>query len=509
MAMAAIAWPVFLHFWNDRQGRVLRIGSVALLERSSPRRSWSRRLSEWLLLLLRCLLLVLLALLLAGPSWKKTATSSGIKGWLLTTPIDSSDIRRLYSPLIDSLSKAGYERHDFTTNGSSTDPDGAFNLDNEGAANTGNLRSEWGAFRSADREAPAGMTFVIITPALANLFHGARPISDRTVRWLTYIPQDSTRHWIASAWLSSPDSLRITEGLSDPGGTWFQYHELAVRPGTDGDFRIGLTEGRLSVAMDSQPPVIVDTAALHIAVYADPDRRQDSRYIAAAIRACGLFVKKRMRVDVTAAGAAANPAPSTDWLFWLSSRPVPGTTALHILQYEPGHPVAIDTWMQGVGGVKITQYVSDNIAATSSDTISAKFTPIWQDGFGHPLLNEENIAGRSVYHFYSRFDPAWSGLVWSPRFPTLLGDLLFHSDATTTGTASHAPADSNDRRVLDPEQALPIKGPFQPDSDHRAAITIDLAPAMGIFLLLLFIAERIISFRSSPWSNYGRAVGTK
>jgi hypothetical protein len=30
-AMAAISFPVAVHLWNDRRGKVLRIGSVALL----------------------------------------------------------------------------------------------------------------------------------------------------------------------------------------------------------------------------------------------------------------------------------------------------------------------------------------------------------------------------------------------------------------------------------------------------------------------------------------------
>jgi len=506
--MAAIAWPVFLHFWNDRQGRVLRIGSVALLERSSLRRSRSRRLSEWLLLLLRCMLLAVLALLLAGPSWKNTAATPELKGWLLIAPAEpiaaapssftplDPEAQRLYSPLIDSLSKAGYERQAFIDPSNPT----------PGAA----VPSFWDAFRASDREAPANMPFVIISPAFASHFHGSRPVSIRPVKWYTFIPRDSTRHWIESAWLSAPDSIRVTEGFSAPGGTRFQYHSLPVRPGTIGAFHVGLTGGRLSVLLDDssqgniqsrgvvQTPVIVDTTTLRIAVYADPERRQDIRYITAAIRACGLFVKKPIQIDVATATGAP---PATDWLFWLSSGPLPATTASHILQYEPGLPLPVDTWMQGVGGVKITKYVPD--AATTG------FTPVWQDGFGHPLLNEENTAGSSIFHFYSRFDPAWNDLVWSPRFPGLLADLLFSIDATTTGKARPALADSIDRRILDLEQVVPIKGHAKQDSNNKEASAIGLAPALGIFLLLLFIAERILSFRSSPSTNHERAVGTE
>ncbi|HXO78162.1 MAG TPA: BatA domain-containing protein, partial [Puia sp.] len=68
-AMAGIVLPVVVHFWNDRRGKVLRIGSISLLEGASQRKAWSRRISDWWLLLLRCLLLMALPMLLAGPYW--------------------------------------------------------------------------------------------------------------------------------------------------------------------------------------------------------------------------------------------------------------------------------------------------------------------------------------------------------------------------------------------------------------------------------------------------------
>ena len=52
-AMAAISVPVAVHLWNDRRGKVLRIGSVALLSGVTKRLAWSRRITQWWLLLLR------------------------------------------------------------------------------------------------------------------------------------------------------------------------------------------------------------------------------------------------------------------------------------------------------------------------------------------------------------------------------------------------------------------------------------------------------------------------
>jgi len=105
--MAGIIAPVMIHLWNNKQGKVLAIGSIALLEKTSRKKARSRRISERLLLLLRCLLLILLALMLAGPYWKKEPGKEQ-KGWVLVGMPAGGSARTM----VDSLIKEGYERHD-------------------------------------------------------------------------------------------------------------------------------------------------------------------------------------------------------------------------------------------------------------------------------------------------------------------------------------------------------------------------------------------------------------
>src|SRR5476651_1205398 len=82
-ALAAIGIPVIIHLWNIRQGKTLKVGSIALFTQSSPKSSRSFKLMDVLLLLLRCLLLILLAILLAMPLWQQHLQNTKAKGWLL------------------------------------------------------------------------------------------------------------------------------------------------------------------------------------------------------------------------------------------------------------------------------------------------------------------------------------------------------------------------------------------------------------------------------------------
>lgn len=426
-AMAAVAVPVVLHLWNDRQGKVLRIGSITLLQRRSPRRAWSRRISEWWLLLLRCWLLIVLALLLAGPIWRKTA-STAREGWIL----EAGERAGVFQPLIDSLLKAGYERHAFDGGG-----------------------DYWDAFRTADRVAPAGMPIYIFTSARASRFGGIRPVTDRTVHWYTYTPADSVGHWIGAAWLSSADSIRVLEGSSRPTGTSYRYRMLA--PG-------------------SQVPVKVDTSTLRITVVADADHRRDGRYVVAAIRAMSAFNRRRVLLSV----ADRWNGSACDWLFWLSSQSLPaGVEVGHVFQYEPGKALPVDTWMGDAEVKKI-------VARTALGGDGGRET-IWKDGYGRPLLSLEKTKQVAVYHFYSRFDPDWNELVWSRSFPVVLGELLFPGGERDV---------REDRRVLDPGQIMPLKGSEAAGGGgvRAAGAVVDLGPACWLLLVLLFISERIVSF---------------
>jgi len=246
-ATAGILVPLIVHLWNDRRGKVLRIGSVALLTGASRRLAWSRRLTERGLLVLRCLLLLLLALLLAEPYWSR-AGRGGPTGWVLVAE-DSGRMR----PVIDSLVKAGYEKRvlDSTVD-------------------------YWTAFRQADTLAPAGMPMVVVTPGLASRFAGMRPVTGREVHWTVYTPDDSVTHWVEAAWRISPDSIVVLSGSSRSTGTDFRRERVATRAaGYEG--------------------VIVDTAAMKVVV-GDGGNQQEGKYMRAALKALGDHTGRKLRI---------------------------------------------------------------------------------------------------------------------------------------------------------------------------------------------------------------------
>ena len=69
-AAAGIIVPILIHLWNVQTGKTLRVGSIALIKESVSHRARRLKISQWLLLLVRVALILLLALLLAQPVWQ-------------------------------------------------------------------------------------------------------------------------------------------------------------------------------------------------------------------------------------------------------------------------------------------------------------------------------------------------------------------------------------------------------------------------------------------------------
>ena len=434
-AMAGVLIPVVIHLWNNKQGKVLAIGSIVFLERASRKKARSWKVTEWLLLLLRCLLLALLVLLLAGPYWRRSAGGIG-KGWVLTGVVGE------HGAAIDSLVKAGYERHELRDS------------------------SWWEGFSKYDREAPAGIPFYVFADDALRHFRGRRPESKRTVYWFTSRGRNDIFQWVDKRWPVGRDSVASVMGSSGPTGTSFRYSQAVRRQGD-----------------------VLDTAVLRVAVYADGI---DGQWVTAGVRAVQQHTHRNIQVMTYEAGQ------KVDWLFWLSGKALPeGVRAANVLFYEPGKEIPVDTWIRNMEGVQVEKVVVARQG--QADSLEA----IWQDGFGRMLLGvESGPSGMRRCHFYSRFDPAWNGLVWSAEFPGVLAGLMLEEGGRV-----------NDRRVIDQGQIMPGKGEvagMRPVSKEDAGMqsgdgmrtvskadVIDLAPAGWILIWLLLLIERVLSYRKS------------
>jgi hypothetical protein len=478
-ALAALGIPVAIHLWNIRQGKTLKVGSIALINASSQKSSRSFKLHDLLLLLLRCLLLTLLAFVLTMPFWQRHMNSSGIKGWVLIPKENTRESYQKFKPEIDSLTKAGYEFRYFSK-GFQRKKLNEILADSTGLKTDSiNTASYWTLIQQLDGQISPSLPVYLFTPNRITHFNGEKPPVTLNLRWQTYTLADSTSTWIAQAWLTNNNDIQVMQGNSKPGGTY--YTNYTIQPGNqrNSPFVVNTDNGKMTISLKNANTVTVDTSIWRFAIYAEKNAA-DAGYVKAALQSIAQFTKHKAVIkQYTDAGQIPS---HQNWIFWLSQKPASkqlNTNCDNLFTYETGKVRDVRSWIddqnRSLPGLKIVLYKS--VSATKNNGYG-----IWNDGFGNPVLSFEKQQQTNIYHFYSRFDPSWGDLVWSDDFPKMLLMLIVGQ-----------PANQNikyDRRVVDIKQLLPALNNEAYTSNGKIIERTDLTRYCWLLLVLIFIAER-------------------
>ncbi|MHA4846740.1 BatA domain-containing protein [Flavitalea antarctica] len=476
-AGAGIIIPVIIHLWNIRKGKVLRIGSTLLMTDATQQTSSSLRPTQWLLLLLRCLMILALAMLMAGPEWQIMKQKEK-NGWVLVDKKDFSFVYNHFRTPIDSLLNQGFELHaaDETLERINISDSSRFIADSTTLPRP--ALSYWSILSRADKLLPAAYPVYFfsndkLSDVTGNMV-GRRPVVSVDLRW--QMVQKDTVY---------PSLPVITRQLNNGA-----YELSALQPGDNGSFFVKtVTSGTPDKSEQ------VDTSTLRVSVYHNKFA-EDVRYLQAAIKAISAFGSYKL--VLTSVDKIEDIPASQHWLFWLSKDPPPANvTAENLFLYQPGTPVLSRSWLTtengGVlpGAIAIFQRVA---AADKEQRL------IWKDGFGSPLLtleesnenlsdlttNERNKAQR-IYRFYTRFHPAWSDLSWNPEFPKLLFPLIVN-DPVKQLVPNH------DQNITEPANVIPTVTRQTYKENKSAVEVLDLSYTFWLVAFLLFAAERIISF---------------
>ena len=446
-AAFALILPILIHLWNVKKGKTIKIGSISLLGERAQQSSKSYRITDWLLLLLRCFILLLLVATLAEPFLSARNSTSTQKGWILVRSAEFPQVFKSNSKEIKALISKGYELHDF------------------------DLSFKRLSIKDSLKVSDTSKTLLPATALLTALNERVRPGADvflfadkKLVNFGEELPEIHFRlHWQA---LTQVDSLswvkeyagKKYKGTSTPSGTRYTPIQNQQKP-------------ELSVLIHQQAGI------------------NDAKYLTAAIQAIATYSNRHIKISYWPAVARQD---SFDMGFWLSeSRPdrafVEGIkNDGSILQYESGKVSAIRSFIQsdGRGSQHIALYKRVN---TNKNPGKA----LWTDGFGDPLLSTERINKQQRYHFYSRFNPQWNELVWNESFVQVLMPILITNHAPETFGFESNP---NDQRKFPLNQKETIAA-SKPRIFHPVRDKSPVELPFWIAAFTLFLLERTLSFR--------------
>ncbi|HEY0244360.1 MAG TPA: BatA domain-containing protein [Mucilaginibacter sp.] len=482
-AAAAVVIPVAIHLWNIRPGKVLKVGSISLMDAASRKSSRSFKLLDIPLFILRCLLLILLALLLAIPVWQKKLQATKVKGWVLVPKESLQDTYSKFKTGIDSLTNAGYEFHYFNQGFEIADLKKIMGHPNDSVSTETIQPNYWSLVDQLNAKVPSTLPVYIFTPNRISGFTGLKPQVALNLHWQTYIPADSSSTWIAGAWFNNNNTIRVAQGISKPSGTTYTYTNIQAGNQPNSPFNVNINNGQPTVSLKTgdKATINVDTAVLQIAIYTD-NNTADADYLKAALQAVSQFTQHK---TVIKQYGDANAIPANQsWIFWLSEKPI-SEKLLHqshnVLRYEKGKVIGSASWLNNSGQYS---FALQQQKVALFKLIEAKVTDnnVWRDGFGHPALSVQKQGQTNIYSFYSRFNPTWNDLVWSNDFPAWIMKLLYNDNATLS--------DKYDKRVLDEQQLMPVNSNETHTITAKTTGSINLSNYFWLVLALLFLAER-------------------
>ncbi len=448
-AIAGIMIPVLIHLWNIRKGKTLKIGSVSFFSETPVSRARSIRISDLLLLAVRCLLFIMLAILIARPLLM-SRLSPGEKGWLLMEKKNMSKVYQQYGQEIDSLMRQGYELHELASEFRSMKISDSSTSGNDAG-------SYWSLLQQLQRKIPAGLAVHVYTDDKLKRFEGERPSLALNLQW-KMVPTNDLSSWIESVYWSYDDSIVVVKGLSTRKGTSFQQMVLAA------------SDPSISKAPLRVDSLLVDTSTLRIGIYADAGT-PDARYLASAIEAAKEYSKRKINIEFI---RDANSIKGKDWLFWLSRDKIPGQVgSKNQFSYAGGRELKTRTEFDKGNGDLIPVY------RLFSDSSSKEIGKRWRTGHGELILQQI----QNKWIFYSRFHPGWNDWVWNEGFPQFVLDLLYpwgHSRGI-------------DNRTIDAQQLLPL---LKVNQKTRAGmVSKDISHWFWLLALGLFLFERVLVYQ--------------
>ncbi len=433
LALAGLIIPVLIHLWSVKQGKTLKIGSIALLGENATASSKSLKLTDLLLFILRCLLIMLIALMLAQPFLKNGSSTAKNKGWILINKAQLSEAYSSHKNTIDSLLTIGFELHDFNLGFN------RFSLEDSISPNESPSKLKYHSLiNQLNKEIPAGYSAYLFADRRLNNFDGNLPALNFNLVWRDVPHQDTLKSW------STTFLDKIYQAKSNPRFTKYSAESLQNLP------------------------------VIKVMIY-DP-KGVDSKYIKAGLNAIADFTKRKIEII-----KSSNDA---DAVFWLSEQPFRSSDEQRIFSYQKGEIESVSSTLQ------IANEANENIALKKRIVFDNKQGKvIWTDGYGKPMLIKENQ--RNYFRFYSRFDPQWTDLVWDEQFvKALLPIVLGEQNEADFGFEDH----DADQRLISKTQFFESKSMASGVLVNSSYQSIDYI--IWILAFVTLIIERILSFRN-------------
>ncbi|OAQ39550.1 hypothetical protein A5893_08110 [Pedobacter psychrophilus] len=479
LAAAGIIVPLIIHLWNVKKGKTLKIGSVFLLGESAKQSSKSFQIKDWLLFLLRSLLILMIAFLLAEPFLKTENSEKNIKGWILFDEAKYADLSAKQKAVIKLLNEKGYEIHDF---------DKGFNkialVDSQSFLNkkASNI-PPFSLIKQLNSQLAGDFKTIVYTDLSQSKFQGSIPKVHLDLEIRSITAKDTLSQSVIYALVGKQDSIKVLCMKSSASQTTFETVNYNVN---HKDLELNIENGESFIRFKNQKNwVKVISKPLKIDVYTDD--KQDAIYLNSALKAIAGFTK--MNIIINNPQQFSLVSTDADWIFWLSEKPFNQQNKLaektKLFSYAVGKTENINRLLK-TGSSENDRIYKRIINISSVDD------NIWTDGFGNAIISKNTNGKSTNFQFYTRLNPQWTDLVWSENFPRSLMSVLFKE---TNLMNENYDLDVNDKRQIAKNQTFIFDGKSLNKAKTISKIDYSIASYFWIAAFFTFFLERVLTYR--------------
>lgn len=462
LAASAVIIPILIHLWNTRKGKTLKVGSIALLKETSRKPARSFQISNWPLLLLRCLLFILAAILLSKPIWQDRA-SNNQSGWMLVAPHQLAEAYKDNRTLIDSMLPNGYELRNLYN---IKEKLALEDTNNYRAADITGNEITWSYLKYVDAAVPADFPIYVFAEQSLQHFAGERPSVQLKLNWISLNCKTKTDTIVVDLYKDNKGHYISTNLISSAYGN---YYEDIVN--------------NSSVSRDT-------SGSINIAIYA-AGNDADAKYIMAAVDAISAYTGRD--IVINKAGVLNKV------IFWLQDN-APDTAVLSTLaaggtlfRYDHTNIASMQVNAPSGRGMALLDGARpDQFYQYATGPLQGK--ALWTLSNGEPLLSLQSSGDKNTIYFRSRFNPQWTDMVWKESLSRFLLPIILPSFE----------GNKIDLREISKEQALPAIANRKVNGTVGEGNFIhekDLSFLLWLAIFFVFIAERLLVYRTTSRKN--------
>lgn len=311
-AFLGLIIPIAIHLWSKREGKVIKIGSIQLLQQADTQQSRSIKLNELWLLVLRLFLLSVLVLILAKPHIKKRLDHAA-----LTYIVEPSLLQnKEFKTLLDTIAKEIPIRllqNDFP----------AIDLEAKQPSNP-TIPNYW-QLAKAMQSLPSD-SIIVFTNAYQAGFKGIRPLITKPIEWIP-IPEDKTSQHLLEA---NRFNEQVELLLMNASNQQVSFDKKVVQPNNP---NIKWSTTKDSIYYLEQWTAVNTKKTQEVLLFYDADFSAEIKYFEASFKVVAAYLNHKINLTKTdEQDQIADKA--FDIIIWLSKEPIPNTAG-KVLVFKP------------------------------------------------------------------------------------------------------------------------------------------------------------------------------